>query len=1017
MPADKSLKDLSGAVYKIAENSPKIQKDVKDIRDAVCGTEGILESLYILNKKLDKVQKKETLAKLTGKKSDPGIGSRNIIKNTNSIATLLGKILNRVERISSKSGSSRDGRRRLHAENFRREDERGNRKIKSLESISRSIDIVERLRSINLKDFIFTKKKMKHLSKIMMRSLNLFRNFKNQKEAEATISFINSSIDIVKKLGKVWIISKPAQWGAKAIEKIFLGGKKPGGGLLGLFRKLSANKRHIDRGKRTIKDILKSCGSFLLTSIILVGIAAVSVPAMLGALLMKGVIWLLVGTYKFLSKSARTVVKGSFVLLMMSASIITFGLGLAVMSKAVRNMKLKDVGIMVASLAGIGLTVAGIGLLAVPIALGSATLLLMGVSLGVFALALNAWNKIDTKKSMGNIKEAIGGLREVFGIELGKADEKKSFGQRLGGGIMDIAMGVLNFGKTFFIMGSLLLAGAALGLLYHGLKNWDNFNGAKAAKNIKVAVGALKEAFGIEDKQGGIKEKLKGLGGGILDMGISLLQSGKALAQMGTITIATGMSDMIRLFLIPWNNYNASKAIGNMKVAIDGLKGLFGLEDKQEGIKEKLKGLGGGILDMGTALLQSGKTLAQMGTITIATGMSDLIRVFLIPWNNYNASKAIGNMSIAVNGLKELFGLEDNNDNIGGKGLKLVGNILDMGTTLFHAGGVLAKMGTITIATGMLDVIKKFLVPWEDYNASKAIGNIKITVENLLDVFGLGKISQPESDNSVLGKAKSVLKAIGDVVTAPFKIASSLAETAATLAQGGSTMAKLSNVLHATSALFSIKGSLEIWDNYNSDNALKNIKKGIVNVGDLFKEIEQVRSLDKMKISTALYFEASSKSISNGLTSLVNAWKKSETLKSTEVPFKKTVDNINALDITKATTMIELFKSFSNIKKKPFDKFTEAVNKFAESSTDLIDALNNFSNNYNPEVSETSTEYTNQENTNVSGGIDIKNPQALADAIASAIKSIPINVETNISDIKLVVNGESGRRVILSLDN
>ena len=74
--------------------------------------------------------------------------------------------------------------------------------------------------------------------------------------------------------------------------------------------------------------------------------------------------------------------------------------------------------------------------------------------------------------------------------------------------------------------------------------------------------------------------------------------------------------------------------------------------------------------------------------------------------------------------------------------------------------------------------------------------------------------------------------------------------------------------------MFSIKGSLEILDNYNSDNALKNIKKGIVNVGDLFKEIEQVRSLDKMKISTALYFEASSKSISNGLTSLVNAWKK-----------------------------------------------------------------------------------------------------------------------------------------------
>ena len=50
-------------------------------------------------------------------------------------------------------------------------------------------------------------------------------------------------------------------------------------------------------------------------------------------------------------------------------------------------------------------------------------------------------------------------------------------------------------------------------------------------------------------------------------------------------------------------------------------------------------------------------------------------------------------------------------------------------------------------------------------------------------------------------------------------------------------------------------------------------------------------------------------------------------------------------------------------------------------------------------------------------GININNTQALAEAFAEAIKKLPINIETSISDIRLVVNGEAGRRVIVSLDN
>jgi hypothetical protein len=141
-------------------------------------------------------------------------------------------------------------------------------------------------------------------------------------------------------------------------------------------------------------------------------------------------------------------------------------------------------------------------------------------------------------------------------------------------------------------------------------------------------------------------------------------------------------------------------------------------------------------------------------------------------------------------------------------------------------------------------------------------------------------------------------------------------------------------------------------------------------------------------------------------------------LKSAEVPFKKTVDVIKAVDISKAKVLIELFNSFSKINKKPFDKFTESVNKFAESSTELITALNNFSNNYTMSESESGGESGSGEpSLKKTEGININNTEALATALAEAMKSIPINVETSISDVRLVVNNEAGRRVILTLEN
>ena len=1000
--ADTSLKALTSVVHKMAEETQKeIKRDVKDIRDAVCGADGILDILLSFEKKMKADKRKERVSKLTGKTLNASPAEKNIIRNTSSITKILGNILDHLKRSTE--------RRRLGADNFRRETRlqpenfRRDRRERGVD-LSKSIDVINQLRNVKLKDFIFTKTKLKHLGKIMSSSKNIFKMFKDEKEIEGTLSLVNSSAEMMKKLSKMALISKPAQLGVKAMEKVYgLNGK---GGLLALFLKIDAYKKEIKRGKNTMKDMNAACGSMLLVTMALTGIAVVAVPAMVGALLMKGVVWLLTGTFVALNAAKKPIEKGSAALLVMSTSIVAFALGVGLMMKAVKNMKLKDVGMMMASLAGVGLTVAGIGLLAAPIALGSATLLLMGASLGLFGLAIQGWAKLDSKKATGNIKEAIGGIRDALGLELGNhGGEKKGTLNRLGGGVMDLIMAAVNMGSTFFMMGTLLFAGVALGFLYHGLKNWEKFDGTKSAANIKTAVGALKDVFGLNDVKGNAGVKFKATGGKILDMVNSIFQAGGALVQMGTITLATAMSDIIRVTLIPWNRYDATSAAKNLKIAVGALTDVFGLNDKGTGFG-KINKLFGGALDMGIALMSAGGTLAKMGTITLSVGMSDIIRLGLKTWDEYNPSAAIGNMSLAIGSLTRLFGLDTSGE---GRNISLGGSLLDMGKTFLSAGGTLMRMGTITLATGMLSLIKDNLKPWENYDSSKPITNIKTAVDSLLNTFGMGEIRrEAEEEKSTLEKIGGFFKNIGKDIG---RTVSGITDSIATAAQGGAALAKIGNLSLITSLLGSVKKSLEPWDSYDTRPSLSMISKTIDTL------VNQVTEVGKVNGKSFLHFATSAKRIKKGLIDITEGVKASQEIKKAIIPFKSAVDTINTVNMEKAAVMVDVFKSFAAMKgNKPFDNFTKAVNQFAESSSDLIDALNNFSDNYS--TTETvSGETTVEKASAVKGSVSITNTEALAQALAEAIKSLPVSVDTTIPDIRLVVNNETARRVVLTLDN
>ena len=917
--AEANLKDLTSAVYKIAENSPKIQKDVKDIRDAVIGTGGILEAINVIVEKLDLSKKKGRIEKLVNK---PALRQdKTLIKNTNSMTDILNKILIQVSKINArprlKNENISTGRKsRLNADNFKREPDRKD-KGKGLESFYKSIDIIDKLKGIKLKDFIFAKTKMKHISNMMIKFKDMFKSFKNEKEMEATVKFANSSIEIVKKLSKVAIFAIPAKLGLNVIEKLFLGSKRKPGGLLAVFREVDKNKKIIKSGDKSMKEILAATGAMFLTSILLSGLAVTGVPAMLGALAMKGIVWIMKGTFEILNKAKKNALQGSLVLLIMSSSLITFALGLGFMVKAVKGMKWKDFGMMMASIAAISAVFAVIGIPAVTalIGLGSIAVLAMGASLLLFSIGLaktiNALKGTDWDE-FNEMSKSIWKL----GLEISKV------------GALSIPIGL---GSS-----ALILMGGSLFLFGGAIKSWMKLSNIQPAlNNIKNAVKSVKDV--VKDR---------------FDM-----KSVRQLRKVGRTlkVLYKGIKD--------WDKFDGLKAAKNIGITIEKLNEVFKKQIDKKNVN----------------------TYSSVGRV--------LRRLYkgLKFWENINSQKATTNVAYAVTILKKTFsGNVDKNQ--------------------------VKTMDTLVKVTNMSSGIIDSLKAWDSYKPGDALSKIETTVNELLNIFGMSELKKTQLEDNIkdaVVKKKGFLANITEGVVNVVKTTVDNMNNNATNRGVKKTMASLEEVMNS---LFSVKTFLTPWLNFDSTAGITNIQysiKGSLSQIMYTAEVEKLYGGSVQNPVLGKYFMRTSTHLMSGMNNLSKGLSGLSNFSNLEIPFKNTIKSINKLDVSKASVMLNLFKSFSRIGIKPFDRFTKAVYKFSDSCNDLIEALDSFE----PISNNTVTTNENGETTISSGSVSITNSQDLAKAIAEAIKSLPINVQTDISDVRLVVNNETGRRIILSLDN
>ena len=175
--------------------------------------------------------------------------------------------------------------------------------------------------------------------------------------------------------------------------------------IINVSEKLSKNNKDINKSAKAARKLMVFTGLMALTSLFLATIAVTGIPAILGAVLMLGIVKICSKIFNVLNKAKKNALIGSLVLLTMSASLILFGIALKKIVDATKDVKFKQVGVIVAMTLIFAGVIIGFGVpqVAALVALGSLTMMLMSTSLIIFGTALGKIAKATKSLKMKHI--------------------------------------------------------------------------------------------------------------------------------------------------------------------------------------------------------------------------------------------------------------------------------------------------------------------------------------------------------------------------------------------------------------------------------------------------------------------------------------------------------------------------------------------------------------------------------------------------------------------------------------
>ena len=371
------------------------EKDINAIIKIINAAPEMIESLSKIGWKINRVIKNDTIKKLS-----------DILVGENSILTI-SKILNKNEKVFIKANSA----------------------VKNLKELTTALNkaMIKLIltsflsRMISDKSFQTIEKMLNNLT-IIAEKLSKEKNVINKGvEASKQVTILVSNLFVSSILLTASIAPVlSGTIGALALKLMIET-------TMWSINTLSEKKKSIETSTKSAKALAVFAGQMAITSFMFATIAVTGIPAMVGMVLMKGILWLNEKMFKSLDKSKTSITKGAVVMLLMGGSLILYGIALKKISEATKGMEWKQLG-MIAALTGtfaVAIAALGIPIVAGFVALGSVTLGIMSLSLLAFAKSLKMLNDMGDVPSK-TLHQALNAMDVVKNFFVENALDRKA---------------------------------------------------------------------------------------------------------------------------------------------------------------------------------------------------------------------------------------------------------------------------------------------------------------------------------------------------------------------------------------------------------------------------------------------------------------------------------------------------------------------------------------------------------------------------------------------------------------
>ena len=836
------------------------------------------------------------------------------------------------------------------------------------------------------------------------------------------------------------LLSKPLEWA------IFGSGKKGDGGIMGIFKKLAKRKKDI---KEANKSILWMSLGFVTLGVGLGALFSLTKHIKLLSILRVAATTLILGGVTvYLGKVKDNIKQGSEAMLWMSLGIAGLGLGLGVLFSLTKNIEWEQMAQVAVSIAGFGLITSIFGQISESIKEGSKSMLWM--SLGIAGLGLGLGVLFSLTKNVEWEQMAMIGVSMVFlgGATVALGVLNKS------GLIMEgaIAMAVMGASLIPFGISMRLIMGSVRGL------KWEQFGVFATATltlgGMVIGLGAMMASVVGAIAWGLGLTAIASLGAALIPFGIGLRQISKGAKEIDINSIKK-LSEVTKLLFDTLGDAVGKK---KRKNAVKNAKSLLKIAKPINKLGKALKNFNDVAPD---SIEKAMKSIEKISEFFFGeNGISKYSTNFFKRIKSKAEANTISKISGCMHNLA--YGLKTFNDVAPDSIEKAMSAIEKIAFYFFSPDSKLNTMNTgwakrrkakkTADAIGVIaDCVYKLATGLKNFNdvAPSAINSAQDAIEKIAFYFFSpdSKLNKMNTGWAKRRKAKKTADAIGVIADSMYKVSQALKDFQEV---GGKVIDRMIESIDKIVKCFfkDMGGVKSTWVAWMLGNSMEYVADAIKYFDEETKNVDTKKMKDNIEaigvVSSEVFgkwkseYADSAKEIYSSMKLLTKSFDDvgrnyRKNLNTTRKLFKQMsnpsfvaagntlrstatfVRAVNTVDIEKASSLTDMFKSFASLGKTSniFSSFDKRVKQFTDACIKLVNAINGNTDAINNSEEEVVVKDASGEEKTVKRKdaelmpkqMMILNVDDLAMAIADQLNSLNVDCDANIN---LQINNESG---------